>query len=228
MVSADSSACYQCCAPRIEVRSQHRQRQCSLALLNACPSNITSDDTSSGVAVQLVCRWSVLKQRIRLFCQRLSYLCSLSFRCSLERWWLRHLIRKFSDDTKCLIGFLLETIQLYICTCTHWKHLPFIWGILLHTVSCSFYMKNKTKHGLYSILYSRKQLLCHNFTFAQTKIKILHWLLQCGLSRAAENTNAPLKSPSYIVSIQLPGYTLSRHKATIVLIVFWDKYSASC
>lgn len=40
--------------------------------------------------------------------------------------------------------------------------------------------------------------------------------------------NAPLKSPGYAVSIQLPGYTSSRHKATIVLIVFWYKYSHNC
>lgn len=67
---------------------------------------------------------------------------------------------------------------------------------------------------------------------AKQKIKKLHWLFYCGLSGATgkkkKAANTSPTSPRYVVSIQLPRYTSSRHKATIVLIVFWDKYSSNC
>lgn len=106
-----------------------------------------------------------------------------------------------------------------------------IYSRSFYSKQCPAVLHAKKNMGCIPGCTKRKQQLC--FTLAQNKnAKTLHWLfhtVDCVMQLKKQKAeNAPLKSPRYVVSIQLPGYTWNRHKATIVLIVFWDKYSYNC
>lgn len=91
---------------------------------------------------------------------------------------------------------------------------------LFHTVS-----------WLVSQAVLKDSTICHVAHWRKTKkfqIFTGCFAVDCLAQLKKKAVNASPTSPCYVVSIQLPGYTSRRHKATIVLIVFWDKYSSNC